>query len=213
MSVAVIADIVGSRQLEDRAAMQALLESTLREAEEILPASARAARGLQATVGDELQGLFPSLRAAVAATLLYQLCIPEGIELRFGIGCGEVQDIPSAQGSLSEGPAWWSAREAIEHVEDLARRQVPHARSWVRSSELADADLLALTNAGLLARDRVIGRWSPRVRRLVAGRLAGATQLELAEREEISQSAVSQTLAAAGATAITAGYESLVDGS
>ena len=106
-----------------------------------------------------------------------------------------------------------AAREAIEHVEDLARRQVPHARSWVRSSELADADLLALTNAGLLARDRVIGRWSPRVRRLVAGRLAGATQLELAEREEISQSAVSQTLAAAGATAITAGYESLVDGS
>ena len=63
----------------------------------------------------------------------------------------------------------------------------------------------------MLFRSRVIGRWSDRVRALVSGRIAGVTQGDLAEAHGISQSAVSQTLATAGATTIILAYAQLVD--
>lgn len=89
---------------------------------------------------------------------------------------------------------------------------MPQARTWVAAApeERAATELVRIANAGALARDRLIGRWSDRVRRLVYGRITGATQAELADAEGISQSAVSQTLSAAGATAIIAGFDELV---
>lgn len=212
MIAAVIADIVGSRGIADRAAAQAALEEALARAEEMLPPTVTRIHPLRAVVGDELQGTFADLRGALAATLLQRLLLPSGIDLRFGIGLGEIEQVPSAVGELSEGPAWWAARAAVEHAEELARRDVPSARTWVRAStdEPRTADLVRIANAGLLARDRVIGQWNDRARRLVAGRIGGATQRELAEAEGVSQSAVSQSLSSAGAAAIVAAYEELV---
>ena len=212
MVIAVIADIVGSRTLADRAAAQRDLESALERASLAMPEQARTADPLRAVVGDELQGTFPSLRIALAATTLQRLALPPGVDLRFGLGIGPAEEIPSAAGALAEGPAWWAARAAVERVEELAAREVPQARTWVAAApeERAATELVRIANAGALARDRLIGRWSDRVRRLVYGRITGATQAELADAEGISQSAVSQTLSAAGATAIIAGFEELV---
>ena len=108
---------------------------------------------------------------------------------------------------------------AIEKVEELARREFRQARTWVvQAAEEGDAtadagapDLVRIANAGLLTRDRIVGRWSGRVRRLVYGRIMGTLQAELAEAEGITQSAVSQTLSTAGAAAVIAGYRELVD--
>lgn len=210
MAIAVIADIVGSRQLPDRAAAQVDLEAALVRVDELLPT---AVRPLRPTVGDELQGVYAQLPAAMAATLLLMLSLPEGLEVRFGIGIGEINTIPSAAGALSEGPAWWAARAAIEHAEQLAVREAPEARTWVAVSPGepdAMTELVRIANSGLLARDRLIGQWNARTRRLVFGRIAGATQRELAHSEGVSQSAVSQALALAGAGAVTAGYGQLV---
>ncbi len=210
MIVALIADIVGSRKIVDRARAQAQLEAALRRAEDALPAFARPTRSLVAVVGDELQGTFADLRAALAATLLQRLALPDGIDVRFGVGVGQVIEIPSAQGTLTEGSAWWAARAAIEQAEALSRRDVPQLRTWVAAApDAVPADLVRIANAGLLTRDRIIGRWSSRVRRLVYGRITGATQGELADAEGITQSAVSQTLSAAGATAIIRSFEEL----
>ncbi|MBN9178242.1 MAG: hypothetical protein J0I43_12875 [Microbacterium sp.] len=212
--VPVIADIVGSRELADRRVAQRGIEQALADAERVLPAHARPVRSLEAVVGDEFQGVFPSLRAALAGTLLVRLALPSGLDLRFGLGMGAVQDIPSVGGVLAEGPGWWAARAAVERVEDVARREAPQARTWVvaDAAESAGVDeLVGIANAGALARDRVIGRWSDRVRALVSGRIAGVTQGDLAEAHGISQSAVSQTLATAGATTIILAYAQLVD--
>ena len=211
--IPVIADIVSSRELDDRRTAQRAIEFAFAKVVDILPAHARPVRPFAAVVGDEFQGAFPTLRAALAATLLVRLALPAGLDLRFGLGLGEVEEIPSTSGSLSEGPGWWAARAAIEHVEEIARREAPQARTWVAAAEHAAgaADLVRIANAAALARDRVVGRWSDRVRALVCGRIAGVTQGELAQSQGISQSAVSQTLAAAGATTIILAYGQLVE--
>ena len=211
--IPVIADIVSSRELDDRRTAQRAIESAFAQVVDILPAHARPVRPFTAVVGDELQGAFSTLRAALAATLLVRLALPAGLDLRFGLGLGEVEEIPSTSGSLSEGPGWWAARAAIEHVEEIARREAPQARTWVAAAEhvAGAADLVRIANAAALARDRVVGRWSDRVRALVCGRIAGVTQGDLAQSQGISQSAVSQTLAAAGATTIILAYGQLVE--
>ena len=211
--IPVIADIVSSRELDDRRTAQRAIESAFAQVVDILPAHARPVRPFTAVVGDEFQGAFSTLRAALAATLLVRLALPAGLDLRFGLGLGEVEEIPSTSGSLSEGPGWWAARAAIEHVEEIARREAPQARTWVAAAEhvAGAADLVRIANAAALARDRVVGRWSDRVRALVCGRIAGVTQGDLAQSQGISQSAVSQTLAAAGATTIILAYGELVE--
>jgi len=66
-----------------------------------------------------------------------------------------------------------------------------------------------LANAYLLARDQLVSEMTGRTRRLVYGRLQGRTQTELARDEGITQSAVSQALATAGASAVVEGFRQL----
>lgn len=209
MVAAVIADIVASREIVDRAKAQRALEETLaRVAEEGPPADA----ALLPVVGDELQGVYPDLRSALAATLLLQLALPEGIALRFGIGLGGIESIPSVRGALSEGEAWWAARSAIEEVEELSRRAAPTARTRVAAPADAPADvhdLVRVANSGLLARDRAIAQLSPRARRILDARRQGRTQKEIAVAEGIVQSAVSQAIAAADGGALLEGLRDL----
>lgn len=211
MVAAVTADIVGSRALTDRSSAQRALEETLAQVAGVAPA---ALSPLLPTVGDELQGVYADLSAALATTMLLQLALPESIELRFGIGLGEVHDIVSVRGPLSEGEGWWAARSAIEQVEQLARRAAPTARTRVATSASAAPEtheLVRIANSGLLARDRAIAQLSPRMRRIVYGRWLGRTQKEIAQSEDVVQSAVSQAIATADGGALIEGLRALVD--
>src|SRR3546814_7720190 len=87
MTTVVIADIVGSRRLPDRGHAQRLLEHTIARVDEEHPL---ADRRLTPTVGDELQGVYPGLEAALCSLLLVQLALPDEVQCRFGIGLGEV---------------------------------------------------------------------------------------------------------------------------
>lgn len=210
MIAAVIADIVASRELDDRAAAQQELEQTLARVAEVAPA---AHTPLMPTVGDELQGVYPDLAAALATTMLLQLTLPPGIELRFGVGLGEIHDIPSARGPLSEGPAWWAARSAIEQVEQLARRAAPNARTRVATTDAGSGtlELVRVANSGLLARDRAVAQLSPRTRRIVYERWRGRTQKEIAAVEGVGQSAVSQALTTSDGGALIEGLRALAE--
>lgn len=207
MTVAVIADIVGSRLLADRAGGQRAVEQAVVRADADLPG---AERMLTPTVGDELQGVYPDLSTALAAVLLVRLALPDGVDCRFGIGVGTIGTIASdTVGTIAEGPGWWAAREAIDAVHALQGRTVPGARTWVAASaDETDAvhGAVRLANTGLLARDHLVTAMSERARRLTYGRCIGVTQRELAASEGITQSAVSQLLATSGATAIVEGF-------
>ncbi len=206
MSIAVIADIIGSRALPDRAGAQSALDAALATVRRDGPVPETA---LHPIVGDEFQGVYRRLDDALAALLLLRLALPEGVDLRFGVGIGDVGVIPSSAGDISEGPAWWAARAAIEEVERMQRRTAPTLRTRVAAAEGEDASALPIVNAYLLARDELIGALSERTRRLVLGRCRGVTQRELAAAEGITQPAVSQSLTTAGASAIVEGYRLL----
>ncbi|MFV0252473.1 MAG: SatD family protein [Beutenbergiaceae bacterium] len=209
MVAVVIADIVGSRELPDRAFAQAEVEAALARVSSALPG---APFPLHPVVGDEFQGIYPGLAAALAATLLLRLTLPEGLDCRFGIGVGDIADIPSRGGALSEGPAWWAARTAIEDVKAFARRSMPDARTAIAAPDDAPpavAESVRLAAAAAYVRDGLIAQLGERARRLAFGRCLGATQRELAAGEGITQSAVSQMLSGSGAHAIVASFRAL----
>ncbi|MDQ1129033.1 SatD family protein [Microbacterium sp. SORGH_AS_0888] len=206
MVAAITADIIGSRELEDRAAAQTAIEQAVARVEADAPS---AVRPLTATVGDELQGVYPTLEAGLAAVLLLRLALPDGVDCRFGIGVGEIGTVPSASGDIAEGPGWWAAREAIDALHARQVRAMPHARTWIAAAPGADEpirDAVRLANAYVWARDELVTAMSARTRRLVYGRCLGHPQRRLAQQEGITQSAVSQALTSAGASVVVAGY-------
>jgi len=209
MSVAVIADIVGSRRLADRPRAQKLLDEAIERVEHDLPlASSR----LQPTVGDEQQATYATLPAALISLLLLQLALPDDVQCRFGVGIGTTAHVASASGAIPEGPGWWAARDAIEHVHAKQQRAVPSARTWIVAAPGQDDSMLStvrLANAYLLARDQLVGAMTERERRLTYGRCRGVTQRELARAEGITQPAVSQALASAGSAVIVEGMRAL----
>lgn len=212
MVVAVIVDMVGSRRLSDRAGAQRVLDAAIARVDHQLPVPHEQ---LRPTVGDEQQGVYESLDDALASLLLIQLALPDGLECRFGLGVGPIGRFASAAGQLQDGPGWWAAREAIETVHAKQQRAAPSARTWVVASPDEDAGVhtaVRHANAYLLARDQIVGAMNERTRRLTFGRCLGVTQRELAETEGVTQPAVSQSLANAGASAVVEGFALLRPG-
>ncbi|WP_295827228.1 SatD family protein [uncultured Microbacterium sp.] len=212
MTVAVIADIVASRRLDDRAGAQRAIEDAVVTVQNDLPL---ATAPLTAVVGDELQGEYDDLSSALASLLLLRLALPDDVDCRFGVGVGEVRPIELAARTVPEGPAWWAAREAIDHIERLQQRAAPLARTWIVLAEGEDATMtetIALARAYALSRDQLVSAMSERSRRLTYGRCVGRSQRELAQAEGISQSAVSQALSTAGAASLVEGFAALTVG-
>lgn len=208
-AVAVTADIIGSRRLDDRVAAQRTLDDAIARVEHAVPL---AVRPLRPTVGDEQQAIYPGLDEALAALLLLQLALPEGVECRFGLGLGEIGMVPAAGGDIPDGPGWWAARAAIDHLHALQQRRAPTARTWVSAAADAPDDVhtrVRRANAYLLARDELVVTMSERTRRLTYGRCLGRTQRDLAAEEGVTQSAVSQALATSGAAAVVEGFRQL----
>lgn len=211
MSIAVIADIVGSRLLDDRSRTQARIEAAMADVDRALPV---ATSPMRATFADEFQAVFTDLDDALAWLLLLQLALPDEASLRFGLGVGDVGSVTSGSSDISDGPGWWRAREAIEQVHGMQDRSVPRARTRIvggDDEDVAMADRIRFANVYALARDELVGAMSERARRLTYGRCLGRTQGALAKEEGITQSAVSQLLASSGAAAVVAGYVALAE--
>ncbi|GAA1249908.1 hypothetical protein JOF42_002786 [Microbacterium phyllosphaerae] len=209
MVIAVLADIVGSRKLDDRSAAQRILDGTIVRVENDLPL---AQQSLTPTVGDEQQGVYLALEDAMVSLLMIQLALPDGIAFRFGVGVGDVRAVDSVHGELADGPGWYAARAAIETVHAREGRAVPRTRTWIVGApgqdEVMDS-VIAASNAYLLVRDELVGAMNERERRLTYGRLIGRSQHELAAEEGISQPSVSKSLRSAGSAALLEGVAAL----
>lgn len=209
MVIAVLADIVGSRQLDDRSAAQRILDDTIGRVEGDQPL---AHQPLTPTVGDEQQGVYLTLEDAMVSLLMIQLALPDGIAFRFGVGVGDVRAVDSVHGELADGPGWYAARAAIETVHAREGRTVPRTRTWIVGApgqdEVMDS-VIAASNAYLLVRDELVGAMNERERRLTYGRLIGRSQHELAAEEGISQPSVSKSLRSAGSAALIEGVAAL----
>lgn len=87
-----IGDVVGSRQTADRAGLHQRVSAAL-------AAVASSAIDPPAfTVGDEFQGSYPTVGAAIDAALSMRLEVAPEVDVRFGIGWGEVTILDPATG-------------------------------------------------------------------------------------------------------------------
>lgn len=197
-----IGDVVGSRQTADRAALHRRLAWALHEV------ASSAINPPAFTVGDEFQGSYPSVGAAIDAALAIRLAVAADVDVRFGIGWGEVTILDPGTG-IQDGPGWWSAREAIEWT--AAAQQQPGlaaVRTSYRSGA-GDGPEANAVNAALLCRDHLLGSMDARSLRLLRGLLDHKTKKELAEMEGISASAVSQRTARDGLDLLVLACEQL----
>lgn len=209
---AIIADIVGSRTLTNRADAQRIFEAALERASEGLAL-------LQApypTVGDEFQAVAYTLEDALLLTLRAQLLLPSQLQLRFGIGAGRIEEFTSgahrqvpARGrgaesaALQDGSAWWAARAAINRAHDVQDASNPFIRTWFMAHASVESEFSShcqtCINAMLSLRDHSILKLSARHRRITASLLLGKTQVEIARAEKLSQQAISDFARGTGA--------------
>ena len=114
MYLALIADVIDSKMVQERFDLQKQLEKTLQTMNELF--GEFLASNFTLTLGDEFQGLL-KVDAPVFQMIdtLRSLLTPT--QLRFGIGLGEiVTDIDPLQSIGADGPAYWNARAAINLV-------------------------------------------------------------------------------------------------
>lgn len=138
--VAVLGDVVASRETGDRSALQRAVEETL----DLVNANVAAVQPLTPTIGDEFQGLFEDLDQALTATLWARLELrgrPElspHADVRFGVGVGELTSYDAGRAPYGQdGPAWWAARDALEHVEQTGQAHAAPP-GWRTSVRLGD---------------------------------------------------------------------------
>ncbi|SBS74976.1 conserved hypothetical protein [uncultured Mycobacterium sp.] len=193
---ALIGDVVDSRHASDRGQLHRRMTEALADTP------------LAFTVGDEFQGSYPTLGEALDAALAVRLAVAPEIDVRFGIGWGEVTVLDAGTG-IQDGPGWWSAREAIEWT--AAAQQQP-ALATVRTAYRRNGDTGPdpdAVNAALLCRDHLLGSMDARSLRLLRGLLDHKTKKELAAMEGISASAVSQRTARDGLDLLVLASEQL----
>lgn len=114
MYLALIADVIDSKMVQERLDLQKQLEKTLQKMNELF--GNYLASRFTLTLGDEFQALLkvdaPVFQ--IIDTLRLEL---NPTQLRFGIGLGEiVTAIDPLQSVGADGPAYWNARAAINFV-------------------------------------------------------------------------------------------------
>ncbi|MBB1508529.1 SatD family protein [Tessaracoccus sp. MC1756] len=179
--VAVLFDVVGSRG-ESRAQRHRALLSAVDDTNRRVPPL----DALRFTVGDELQGIYASVEEALRAAYILRLTLAPEVDLRVGIGVGEVKVIDEERG-IQDGTAWWRAREAV----DAVRAQASDAGyRGTRTAIVGVQPSLLHSTVGLI--DAHLARLRGTTVGSLLGLLDGLSNAEIAEREAISESANSQ---------------------
>lgn len=136
MQATLIGDMVGSRQSEDRSRLQGELLTLLERV------SDRLGHQLAVTLGDEFQGRYPSVEAAVEASWFLHLGAVGFARLRIGIGWGEITVDPGDGSPFGQdGPAWWRGRDAIEAVAEVSQGGRTLVRTETKWDELINSYL------------------------------------------------------------------------
>lgn len=199
--VALLGDVVGSRGHPDPGRRRRLVADALSLANDRLAPK----QPLTPTIGDEFQGLFTDLVSALEATLVVRLAVLGEVDVRFGIGSGPLVTFEASRAPFDQdGPAWWSAREAVDHVRELSQR---HESPRGLRSRWVDAGgerpfVVAAVNAFLQCRDELVAGMDPRDAAAMLGLLSGEPLTRIAEAEGVSVSALSQRAIRGGLYAI-----------
>ena len=185
---AVIGDIIGSRNVDDRAVLQRQLDAGLTNVNKQY--AHQIASEYLLTIGDEFQGLLRTTEAIDKILASLRVAVHPA-ELRFGIGVGGLATPLREQAIGMDGRCFQRARVAIERAKEHS------TQIEVDPGEAHPAfEIYSLLYSGMRR------SWTERQRQIIDLSMSGMDGVEIARLLEISQPAVSQHLRAAGVTFI-----------
>ena len=124
MYLALIADVIDSKTVQERFDLQKQLEKTLQKINELF--KDYLASSFTLTLGDEFQALL-KMNAPVFQIIDTLRSELKPTQLRFGIGLGEiVTDIDPLQSIGADGPAYWNT--AYRRQRQMCIRDRPYVR-------------------------------------------------------------------------------------
>jgi hypothetical protein len=186
--LAIIGDVVKSRELQNRGEFQQRLRSSLsRVNDEFSPFIASA---FVVTIGDEFQGLLKSAEKVPQILAVIRSEI-HPIEQRVGIGIGGLDTALEPAAIGMDGPCFHRARDAID------RAKVTETSIEVETKNSDDAFRIYALLYSSFRR-----QWTTRQRQVFDLSMMGLSGKDVAKQLGISPSAVSQHLSSAGASAI-----------
>ncbi|MFW6205726.1 MAG: SatD family protein [Gemmatimonadota bacterium] len=193
---ALIGDLVGSRELEDRAEVQVRFRAAIRGLNETW--TSELAVPLKLTAGDEVQGLLTDPRAVLAIVLAVSDAVLPA-RICWGLGRGALSTDLVADVALLDGPCFHRAREAVESAKRSSR--------WLRAGGVAEPDGRVL--AGLMnLMGAIRSGWTARQAEVVR-EARGRKQVDVAEALGVHRSTISRTLASAHYEEVMEGEEAV----
>ncbi|NIM94184.1 MAG: hypothetical protein GTO18_10800 [Anaerolineales bacterium] len=188
--IALIGDVVRSREVTDRGGLQERLRGGIIEVNEQF--KSKIAASFVLTIGDEFQGLL--WRAEGLDRLLAHIrSFTHPVELRFGLGIGGLETELRQIALGMDGPCFHRARDAIERAEAM--------HTYVEVDVGADDNAFAIYALLYSASRR---DWTERQRQVLDLAMAGLSGKAIASQLGVTPSAVSQHLQATEADAILA---------
>ena len=181
MYLALIADVIDSKMVQERFDLQNQVEKTLQKINELFKDCLASAFTL--TLGDEFQALLkvdaPVFQ--IIDTLRSEL---KPTQLRFGIGLGEiVTDIDPLQSIGADGPVYWNARAAI----NLVHQKNDYGNTQIYFSSGNDSKDL-LVNALIASGEAIRSGWRGSQEEILLDLLKRSVYSETFSQQELAQS-------------------------
>lgn len=199
--VALIGDIRGSRELEDRDEVQKEFKWVVGFLNDHIPTDSITSR-FTVTTGDEFQVLLRDATAAVEAAVSASDRFHPA-RLRFGIGRGALDtEVNPNQAIGMDGPCFHRAREAI----NSARKD----EAWLRAGGWS-TDLDRRVNSMFDLVQCVRGDWTERQAQFALALKEEGAQKSVADRYDVSKSTVSESLSAGHVQEVRTAEHSLAE--
>ena len=198
MYAAIIGDIIGSKKIKERDESQKKLKQVLETLNQEYKTTISSS--LTLTLGDEFQGLFssPAFILEIIDKIKFNMY---PVELRFGIGFGEILTEIDREISIgSDGPAYWHARAAINNVHE--ENDYHYSRLLIKKGNESSQE--KVINDSLKLCDFIESRWRETQRELVEvsvikfGHYQLVSQTELAGMLGVSKQATNQRIQSSG---------------
>jgi len=191
--IAIIADIKGSKTIENREEVQKKLKKTLLNLNKKY--STFIASKFTITLGDEFQGLlFNGVKIIPIISEIEQEMYP--IAIRYGIGIGEITtQIDPDLAIGADGPGYYRAREALEFLKQIEKKkQAGKATIRIEAVE-KQFPPIELINTIFTLLTAIKDSWTERQRETIWNMLNYQdSQIAVAERLGITQPSVQKNL-------------------
>ncbi|WP_238723887.1 SatD family protein [Diplocloster agilis] len=192
--VAIIGDLKQSRDISDRYVVQEKLNNVLGDINESY--SKDLSSKFTITLGDEFQGLLNcGVNAMRITSEIQRRMYP--VKIRFGIGIGSITTgINSEMAIGADGPGYYKAREAVEYLRVIEKRNGTQAADIRFEADGDNQGIVSMLNTILTLMTVIKESWSDRQREVIEDILEHQdSQTNTAKRLQIRQPTVHRILA------------------